>query len=425
MVSPIAPGDLLADRYRVVDELGRGGMGVVLRCVDDESGDEVAVKVLGSEDRSAERLLREARAAASLTSSHVVRVLDAGLLDGGAPFFVMELLAGRTLRDELDDNSRLAPDLACDLTLQICDALAEAHQRGIVHRDLKPSNLHLEGRHVRVLDFGIAKMLSPIAAQSSLTAAGTVMGSPRYMSPEQLRDATSVDARSDIWSLGVVLYEMLTGRPPFDAESAEGLCAMIAADPPAPLDGVDGELEHIVLRCLQKARRDRFVNIGALAEAIAPFAADASKVSQIRNRFPDPLEETAATDEAEAPHATEAPSEAEPRWAMPSRRVGLVVLGVAALSTAGFIALGDDEPMRARPAARSGALPQMTAAVTAPDERTAATLQPSAAAPDPSVAVPEPTAIASAPLPVAQPAAPVPSASAEVVERNDPLDDRR
>jgi serine/threonine-protein kinase len=234
-------------------------------------------------DEARERFLREGRATAALVSDHVVRVYDVGTLDTGAPFIVMELLRGRDLAVTLQQNGALPIEHAADCVRQAADAIACAHAQGIVHRDLKPSNLFLTQRSdgmplIKVLDFGISKTtqgaLEPLT--SNLTAARSVLGTPFYMSPEQIRDAKQVDFRTDIWSLGLILHELLTGAPAFEGTTLPGVCAAIAADAPAALrlkrPEVPVELEAIVLRCLEKDPEKRFQDVRDLAAKLAPFS---------------------------------------------------------------------------------------------------------------------------------------------------------
>ena len=282
-------GDVIAGKYRVEAIVGTGGMGTVLSALHVKLGQSVAIKVLtmnGISERRRQkaqaRFLREAQAAAGLTSDHVVRVFDVGTLDSGLPYMVMELLTGDDLAAIVEREGPLPVDRAVDYVVQACDAIAEAHARGIVHRDLKPANLFLvrkkDGRTtVKVLDFGISKTVvggeDPL--DGNLTATRSVIGSPYYMSPEQVRDAKSVDTRTDIWSLGVILYELLLGEPAFDAETLPGICAAIAADPPPPIrmarSDVPIELEGVILHCLEKNLAQRIQTVDELRRALAPF----------------------------------------------------------------------------------------------------------------------------------------------------------
>jgi serine/threonine protein kinase len=268
--SPPAVGDVLAQKYRVESVVGRGGMGVVVAARHIQLGQAVAIKLLtlpADEDRRDEaiqRFLNEAQAAARLQSDHVVKIYDVGQLDGGLPFMVMELLVGVDLDTLLDERGALPEAEAVDYVLQACAGVAEAHQMGIVHRDLKPSNLFVTRRSdglplLKVLDFGISKQLTdPGSGQHvpTFTNTRTLMGSPNYMSPEQIRDARRVDARADIWALGIILQELVTDAPVFHGESFPGVCAAIVADPPMPVrtmrPDVSERLEAIIERCLQK-----------------------------------------------------------------------------------------------------------------------------------------------------------------------------
>src|SRR6266545_2072569 len=272
--NPPQPGDVLAGKYRVESILGAGGMGVVVLVQHIELGQRMAIKLMtpgvNHDPQAAIRFLREARAAAGLQSEHVVRIFDVGTLDSGAPYMVMELLRGEDLSQLLSNVGRLAVSEAVDYVLQACHAIAEAHAMGIVHRDLKPSNLFLTRRSdgsplVKALDFGISKAMSPEGDSqfsANLTTTSAVMGSPLYMSPEQVRNAKQVDARADIWSLGVILHELLTGTPAFHADTLPGICAAIIADNPPPLrslrEDAPSELEDVLNRCLEKSVKNRY-----------------------------------------------------------------------------------------------------------------------------------------------------------------------
>lgn len=289
---PLAPaipsiGEIVNGKYRVDGTAGTGGMGVVLIATHVELGHRVAIKVLssaeGTNDTAVERFLREGRAAASLRSDHVVRIYDVGRLESGVPFMVMELLIGEDLGSYVSAHGPVEPTQAVDWILQACNAIAEAHTTGIIHRDLKPANLFLTQRSdgsdcVKVLDFGISKRLtSPDSdpCQANLTATRQIIGSPAYMSPEQVRNSRDVDHRVDIWALGMTLYEFLSGRPAFFADTFPAVCAAIAADEPLPLREVVADipqgLERIVLQCLEKDPAKRFASVSDLAATLLPY----------------------------------------------------------------------------------------------------------------------------------------------------------
>ncbi|MEO8877963.1 MAG: serine/threonine-protein kinase [Polyangiaceae bacterium] len=289
-------GDTIGGKYRVERDLAAGGMGAILLATDLSTGDHVAVKVMLPAAMEIEgavtRFEREARAAAGILSEHVVRIFHVGELPNGAPFMVMEYLEGKDLGEVVGPEKSLKVREAADYVLQTCEAMAEAHKSGIVHRDLKPSNLFLLDRPdgskiIKVLDFGISKFSadSPAIGKdgASLTATRTMMGSPLYMSPEQVRSAKNVDRRSDIWSLGVILYELLSGRLPFEADNAGAICAMIVADAPVPLRWMNKELpenlEKVVMRCLAKEPAERYQDVAELAAALRPFASNAGHVA--------------------------------------------------------------------------------------------------------------------------------------------------
>jgi serine/threonine protein kinase len=286
MDAPVQEGDLLAGKYRVEKVLGFGGMGVVVSAFRGDLEQRVAVKFLSQaaaeRPDAAERFRREARAAAKIRSEHVARVLDVGTLDTGLPYMVMEFLEGNDIADELRRLERLPISDAVEFILQAIEALAEAHAAGVVHRDLKPGNLFLAhradgSRRVKVLDFGISKALSGTSVEElSLTKTAALIGSPLYMAPEQMRSAKDVDTRADIWSLGAMLYEMLTGQPPYTGESIPQLCAALLHDDPIPLrqhrPEIPEGLEYAVLRCLMKDRSQRFPTVYDLGRALLPFA---------------------------------------------------------------------------------------------------------------------------------------------------------
>ncbi len=296
-----AAGEVIAGKYVVERVLGAGGMGVVLAARHQQLGHRVAVKFIraaAAEDASAVgRFLREARAAAALSNEHVTRVLDVGTLETGVPFMVMEYLAGDDLGALLKQRGPLPVADAVGFVLQACEAIAEAHSLGIVHRDLKPSNIFVTtdpdgGPLVKLMDFGISKMMDATMAGdvNTLTANGAMMGSPSYMSPEQVRSARDVDPRTDIWALGVVLFELLAGTPPFAGETLGETFAKILGDPPRPLASVRPDvpsgLVTVIAQCLEKRIDQRFQSVSALAPRLLPFAgAQASRSIDRIRRF--------------------------------------------------------------------------------------------------------------------------------------------
>jgi eukaryotic-like serine/threonine-protein kinase len=276
-------GDLLVGKYRIEKQVGEGGMGVVFAARHEALDQLVAVKVLLADAAKGEgvieRFVREAQAAARLQSEHVARVFDAGSLENEVPFLVMEYLEGCDLEELLKLNGSLAVQDACDYVLQALAAIAQAHAVGIIHRDLKPANLFLalrpDGTNViKILDFGISKQTTSVGREKALTGRA-VLGSPAYMPPEQLRNAKSVDFRADIWALGIVLYEMLSGVTPFDAEGVGEIFAAILEKEPPPIrerrPDVSPELEAVILKCLQRRAEDRWADVADFALALAPF----------------------------------------------------------------------------------------------------------------------------------------------------------
>jgi serine/threonine-protein kinase len=291
----IEPGTVIDGKYRVERVIGEGGMGVVVAATHLQLDQRVAIKALLpaalEHAQSVERFAREARVTAKITSEHVARVFDVGALADGSPYMVMEYLEGKDLKDLVRENGPLPIDEACEIALQACEALAAAHAAGIIHRDLKPANLFVTRRadgspNVKLLDFGISKFTvhpDDPRLDPSMTSTTMVMGSPGYMSPEQMKSTRDVDERADIWALGTVLYEVLTGRPAFVAETMAALIAVILSEyptlPSALRDDVPIALERALLRCLEKKPEDRFANVGELAQVLAEYAPERAVTS--------------------------------------------------------------------------------------------------------------------------------------------------
>jgi hypothetical protein len=280
--APVREGDVLDGKFEIGATLGVGGMGVVVAARHRELGKMVALKFLLREDGGlVARFLREARAAAQLTSEHTTRVIDVGRLASGTPYLVMEYLRGESLAAWITRSAPASAEDAVDWILQACEGLAEAHGRGIVHRDLKPANLFLSERAdgsvcLKILDFGISKVAAEMQDDPGLTTTGSVLGSPSFASPEQLTHPRSVDARADVWALGVTLYQLLTGARPFEGETLPTLYMRILAEAPLRPDDrrnvVPRALADVVMRCLEKEAALRFADVVALAMALEPFA---------------------------------------------------------------------------------------------------------------------------------------------------------
>jgi serine/threonine protein kinase len=300
LVLPFSPGDVIADKYEIIKLIGSGGMGYVVSATHVELGHQVALKFLRPEllvhrDLVA-RFAKEARTAVMIKSEHVARVFDVGTLPDAGPFIAMELLEGQDLGRLVSARGPLPIEAAIDYIMQACEALATAHALGIVHRDIKPDNLFLSRTVpgvdvIKVLDFGISKLGLPESpsSQRRMTVRSTsAVGSPTYMSPEQIRAADDVDARADVWALGCVLHELLSGVPAFDAPSLTQLAAKILERPPAPLCSLKpelpAELGAVVAHCLDKDPTRRYQNVGELAAALCPFAAPRSRIVAERCR---------------------------------------------------------------------------------------------------------------------------------------------
>jgi eukaryotic-like serine/threonine-protein kinase len=287
LAAGVREGDVIAGKYRVEKILGAGGMGVVVAARHVQLDEKVALKFLLPEalgdEQAVARFVREARAAVKIKSEHVARVTDVGTLENGAPYIVMEYLDGGDLAAWLKQRGALPVEQAVEFVLQACVAVAEAHALGIVHRDLKPANLFCVRRadgqlSIKVLDFGISKRIDVIrtGAEMGMTRTGALMGTPLYMSPEQMRSSKDVQQGTDIWALGIILFELMAGRPAFVAESVTELAIKVASEPAPPIRNfrpeVPGGLEAVLLRCLEKHARRRYRNVGELALGLLPFA---------------------------------------------------------------------------------------------------------------------------------------------------------
>lgn len=283
---PVTVGQIVAEKYQVDSVIGQGGMGVVVSAHHIDLDQKVAIKFLLADvvqhADAAERFRREARAAARIHSDHVVRVLDVGVLPDEVPYMVMEYLEGKDLGAKMAAGERFAVEEAVGYALEAIDAIAQAHKAGIIHRDLKPANLFLANRpdgsqRIKVLDFGISKSLRDTSLTSMrLTSTATLIGSPLYMSPEQMQSARDVDGRADIWSLGAILFEMLAARPPYQANTLPQLCQeLLTADPPklrALRPDVPEGVEHAVARCLMRNINERWQDVKDVAAALRPFS---------------------------------------------------------------------------------------------------------------------------------------------------------
>jgi serine/threonine-protein kinase len=417
------PGDVLAGKYSVERVLGRGGMGVVLAAQHLQLEERVAIKLMlpevATNGEAVARFVREARAAAKIKSEHVARVSDVGTLDGGVPYMVMECLEGADLGALLSTRGRLPVEEVAEYVLQACEAIAEAHALGIVHRDLKPSNLYLTHRRdgtpvIKVLDFGISKVSGDAREKSdgALTRTSALMGSPLYMSPEQMTSSRDVDARTDIWSLGVVMYELLSGAPPFTAPTLPQMCALILEGALPPLrtqvPEVPEGVEAIVGRCLTRDLGRRFATVAELAVALAPFAPRRARVSVDRiSAALGAVSAPAPSSERELPAAAKAGSGTAAAWAdtavpAPQRRgrFWVLVAAVLAAGAAGAVfLLARTEENPASPPDR----PLAGAATPAVPE---AAIPPTPEAPVPAIVpAPLPPATATTPPPVALPEA--------------------
>ena len=374
--APLREGDILAGKYRIERIIGTGAMGVVVSARHLKLDERVAIKfllpeTLGNREAVA-RFEREGRAAVKIKSEHVVRVIDVGNLENGAPYMVMEHLEGGDLAAWLRERGPLSCESAVEFVLQALEAVAEAHAMGIVHRDLKPSNLFCVRRNdgrwcVKVLDFGISKIGTGTALDLGMTRTSDVMGSPLYMSPEQMESARDVDATTDVWAVGITLFQLITGRTPFAASTMPELVLRIANGAPERLRAARPEapagLERVILRCLEKDRSKRYRDAGELAAALVEFGAPLVRTSADRTaRAMQGSAPPASSRLAPAPPPSRRPSPPAPRQAAeqtidswgkttPMRRVGpraLVGLALAATAVpvvlvARLLVLGESE----------------------------------------------------------------------------------
>lgn len=366
-------GDRVADRYRIVCCIGAGGMGAVYEAVDGELGRAVALKLLERNDpNAAARMLREAKVVARIAHPNVVALFDAGR-DGDEPYLVMELLAGTDLARVIATRAPLPIEDAVRWVLEAAAGVGAAHAKNVVHRDLKPSNLFLrdDTKSVVVLDFGASR--SADVESDALTKTSVGIGTPLYSAPEQLADARTADARSDVWALGLVLYELLSGKRPFERPTLAAVGAAIVRDEAPPIEGLPDALAAVIRRCLEKNAALRFPSVSAFARALAPWAPSEALVAavvqaehgrsapfaEVDAASTPTVEETHAASTGSSPSAPKsarivAAADAPPR----TRRV--MVAGAIAVLVAGVLFVAS------RPSKSASAEPPAASAVAAP-----------------------------------------------------------
>jgi len=410
--APVRGGEVLAGKYRVERVHAPGALGVTCDAWHLQLRQRVVIKLCAATERSsaeaAARFLQNARLAAQLRSAHLARVLDVGTLDSGIAYSVTEHLSGTDLRGVLRVREWLPVAEAVDYVLQVCEALAVAHVGGFVHRNLKPANVFLARESdgcpiVKVLDLCLLE--SPLDDGSiTLTTTESVVNSLAYLAPEQVRDASSVDVRADIWAIGALLHELLSGSPLYAASSVPGIFAAIAADPATPISllrsDVPSELEEVVLRCLEKERDYRWSDVGTLAKQLRRFASEEGRaavdrviaVLERRARSPRSLLPPALV-KVEAPRAVvnSAPAQTE----LPNRRlleVGLAALAIMGVSVGigAFMAIHNLQSVLAARAVAERPVVASLSPARAAASTTAAVAAPPASAVARSIAVPSP-----------------------------------
>ena len=361
-------GRTLSGKYRLLRRIGSGGMGAVYEAENARTRRRVAIKTLrgGEIDPGlAARFQREARVGARARHANLVDVLDLDD-DDGLPYLVLELLEGATLRERLDARGAMSVDACCAVALPVLDALAAVHRAGVVHRDVKPENIFLVGADEtpKLLDFGIARLAVPAEDEPSLTRTGVTLGTPLYMSPEQARAQADVDEQTDVWAMGVVLYEMLAGTSPFQRPSATAVLAAVLMDPVTPLDeaapGVPRPVADVVHRALDRNRVQRYGSVEALRAALV-----AAREARPDAAAPDPRGVTPAPE----PAARVRPL----RWIVPI---------VAVAAAMGWLALGPTRAPAPTPTGRAVPSPRVGAASPAPSP------SPTPVAPTPAPAPP-------------------------------------
>jgi serine/threonine protein kinase len=450
-----APGEVIAGKYQIDRVLGGGGMGMVVAATHLTLREPVALKFLhpslAARPDIVTRFLREAQAAVRIKSEHIARVMDVGQLPSGAPFLVMEMLDGTDFSKLLRQRGPLPVAEVVDAVLQACHALTEAHRLGIVHRDLKPANLFLthraDGRPlVKVLDFGISKVGPsdrPAAEgadatdERTLTTGEDVLGSPLYMSPEQIKTPHQVDGRADVWSLGTILVRLLTGKSAFQASTPAAILARIVSEEPESVTAhrpdLPAGLDAVIRRCLERDLDKRWPSVEALAGALLPFApagaaasvwAAVTSISNPAVSVPPELRAPAATPPAEA--ASEAPSQkmapsrvvgesTQAAWsgAAPRKRGGPVLIAAVALAVGGLVVWLAMRPSASAPtpaaaAAPSPSAPASVAARASASATSAGAPSPTASANDVPLAVPVSSQQGPAGVPLASSATEVP-----------------
>jgi serine/threonine-protein kinase len=426
--SQLPEGTLVAGKLRVVRLLGQGGMGAVYEVEHEFTKHRRALKLLHADmlhhPNVVARFLREASAAGRIGNKHIIESFDAGTLESGEPYLVMELLDGETLEAKLERDGTLSLEEIADLLGQACDGVQAAHDAGIVHRDLKPENLFTiqrrDGPLVKILDFGISKFDPAVTGADAVTREGSTLGTPYYMSPEQVNGDKELDARADVYALGVILYECASGRRPYEASALPRLSVLIHEGKPTPLGELRPDLPaafvEVVARAMAKDRNRRFARAADLGDALASFGSSALDVT-VEQPVPGsehrsskrPVVRISDPAASQPPTARPAAAISIPKAAAPSvagaavsvaHEKGPALRGVAIGAAVLACVAGSFFALRSKEAPRSDLRPPPSAA--------AATPSPAALVPDSAAAAEPAESAAAAPTPSASSTLPAP-----------------
>jgi serine/threonine-protein kinase len=406
--SQLPEGTLVAGKLRVVRLLGQGGMGAVYEVEHEFTKHRRALKLLHADmlhhPNVVARFLREASAAGRIGNKHIIESFDAGTLESGEPYLVMELLDGETLEAKLERDGTLSLEEIADLLGQACDGVQAAHDAGIVHRDLKPENLFTiqrrDGPLVKILDFGISKFDPAVTGADAVTREGSTLGTPYYMSPEQVNGDKELDARADVYALGVILYECASGRRPYEASALPRLSVLIHEGKPTPLGELRPDLPaafvEVVARAMAKDRNRRFARAADLGDALASFGSSALDVT-----VEQPVPGSEHRSSKRPVVRISDPAASQPPTARPAAAISIPKAAAPSVAGAAVSVAHEKGPaLSSKEAPRSDLRPPPSAA--------AATPSPAALVPDSAAAAEPAESAAAAPTPSASSTLPAP-----------------